>query len=299
MAISFEATGGATPIEVEELIDAARKVYKNDAVEAMQTVAGKLQRLAANREYIRDALLAELRRIAGERSLESFAPQSFTIHRDPPFSVRLNLWLPPVGSARKIAQEARIFSYDRAHDHNFSLLTVGAAGPGYKTRIFEYDAGTIGGYHGESVELTFLEDTSLPMGKAMIYRPSHDIHVQIPPDQPSMSLNLLIAEKEIVEVPQYFFDLETSTISIMTDNEIGRRSSFLEAVGHFADETCASLLFDVARQSRNPTIRAAAMNAICTGFPERRHDVESIAEADGHPLVLRETQMKALDAPVA
>jgi hypothetical protein len=290
MAISFEARSDATPIEVEELIDAARKVHSGDSIETMQHVAGKLQRLAANREFIRDALLGELKRIANERHLASFAPQSFTIHRAAPFSLRLNLWLPPTGSARKIGQEARILSYDRAHDHNFSLLTVGVAGPGYKTRVFEYDSCSIGGYAGEFVEITHLEDTSLPIGKAMIYRPSRDIHIQIPPDRPSMSLNLLVAEKEIVETPQYFFDLDTSSLDIMDANEIGRRTSFLDAVGHFADETCASMLFDVARQGRNPSIRAAAMRAIGTGFPERQSEIESLAAADGHPLVVREAR---------
>ena len=138
--------------------------------------------------------------------------------------------------------------------------------------------------------MTFLEDTMLPPGKAMIYRPHHDIHVQLPPEEPSMSLNLLIEEKEIVETPQYYFDLETSSVVPMNDNEIGRRVSFLEAVGHFADENCASLLFDVARQNRNPAIRAAAVHAIRTGFPERQPEIEKLASADGHPLVLRETR---------
>src|SRR5580698_2083863 len=131
MAISFEAPSDASPIAVDEFIDAARKVHKGNAVETMHSVAGKLQQLAANREFIRDALIGELQRIASERHLASFAPQSFIIHRSSPFSLRLNLWLPPKGSSRKIGQEARIFSYDRAHDHNFSLLTVGVAGPGY------------------------------------------------------------------------------------------------------------------------------------------------------------------------
>jgi hypothetical protein len=291
MAISFEAKSDVTPVAVEEFIDATRKAYKGDAVEAMQTVAGKFQELAANREWIRDALLDELKRIAGEKNLASFAPQSFIIHRAAPFSLRLNLWLPPVGSARKIEQEARVYSYNRAHDHNFSLLTAGAAGSGYRTRIYEYEYHSISGYDGEPVEMTFLEETMLPVGKAMIYRPHQDIHVQLPPEQPSMSLNLLIEEADIVETPQYFFNLETKSVIPMNDNEVGRRVSFLEAVGHFADEACASLLFDVARQNPNPTIRAAAVHAIGTGFPERRPEIVKLAQADGHPLVLRETQM--------
>lgn len=290
MAISFETKDNAAPVTVEDLIDSARKAYKGNGVEAMLSLAEQFQGLAANREFIRDALIAELRRIAGEKNLASFAPQSFIIHRAPPFSLRLNLWLPAVGSTRKVEQEGRIYSYGRAHDHNFSLLTAGVAGPGYRTRVYEYDPSSIEGFGGEPVEMTFLEDTMLPTGKAMVYRPHRDIHVQIPPDEASMSLNLLIEEKDIVDTPQYYFDLETSSVVPMDDNEIGRRVSFLEAVGHFADDACASLLFDVARQNRTPEIRAAALHAIRTGFPERQPEIESLAEADRHPLVLREAQ---------
>jgi hypothetical protein len=288
MAISFEAKDSVAPVEVEDLIDSARKAYTGNGVEAMLTVAEKFQGVAANREFIRDALIAELKRIGSERNLASFAPQSFIIHRASPFSLRLNLWLPAVGSSRKVEQEGRVYSYGQAHDHNFSLLTAGVAGPGYRTRVYEYDSGSIEGYGGERVEMTFLEDTMLPSGKAMVYRPHHDIHVQIPPDAPSMSLNLLIEEKDIVETPQYYFDLETSSVVPMDDNEVGRRVSFLEAVGHFADEACASLLFDVARQNRSPAIRAAAIHAIRTGFPERQPEIEKLAQSDGHALVLRE-----------
>lgn len=297
MAISFEAKD-VTPATVEDFIDSVGDAYKGNAVEAMQSVAEKFQGLAANLDYLRDALLLELKRIAGEHTLASFAPQSFIIHRTPPFSLRLNLWLPPAGSSRKIEQEARVYSYGRAHDHNFSLLTVGIAGPGYKTRIFEYDCHSIEGYDGETVEMTFLEDTMLPTGKAMIYRPHHDIHVQIPPDEPSMSLNLLIEEKDIVDTPQYFFDLQTSSLVLMNDNEVGRRVSFLEAIGHFADESCAPLLFDVARQNPNPSIRAAAIHAIKTAFPEAQAEVEQLVAADGHPLVSRETQGAAFKTAI-
>jgi hypothetical protein len=292
MAISLEAKADIAPLDIGDFIDNLQRVYKGDSLEAMHTVAENFQRLAANREFIRDALLLELKRIAQQHNLMSFAPQSFIIHRVHPFSVRLNLWLPPAGSHRKIEQEARVYSYERAHDHNFSLLTVGAGGPGYKTRIFEYDCRSISGYAGERVDMEFLEDTMLSQGKAMIYRPHRDIHVQLPPDQPSLSLNLLVEEKEIVEMPQYFFDLATQSVVIMNDNEVGRRVSFLEAIGQFADENSVSLLFDVARQNKNPLIRAAALRAIRTGFPERHSEIEQVAEADGHAVVIREAQTR-------
>ncbi len=289
MAYSYAVKKDPTPVAVEDFIAATQRAYKGNSVEAMLEVAEKFQGLAANREYIRDALVAELTRVAEEKhNLASFAPQSFIIHRAAPFSLRLNLWLPPEGSKRKIEQEARIYSYQKAHDHNFSLLTVGAGGPGYNTRVFEYSRDGIDGYEGEPVELVHLEDTSLPLGKAMVYRPFVDVHVQLPPEAPSMSLNLLVEEREIVEQPQYYFDVQQSIVIPMNDNEVGRRVSFLEAVGHFADENCASLLFDVARKNKTPDVRAAALHAIRAGFPERQPEIAALARADGHPLVLRE-----------
>jgi hypothetical protein len=290
VAISFEARADAAPVELNDFFEEAGRAYKGHAIEAMQELAGRFQELAGNREFIRDGLLAELRRIAQEQNLVSFAPQSFIIGRSGPFSVRLNLWLPPVGSARKIEQEAKVYSYGRAHDHNFSLLTAGVAGPGYRTRIYEYDFKSVEGYGGEHVEMTFLEETMLPVGKAMIYRPHRDIHVQMSPERPSMSLNLLIEEKEIVEMPQYYFDLESSALVPMDDNEVGRRVSFLDVVGHFADGRCVDSLFDIARKNRNATIRAAAVRAIRTSSPEHDSEIKQLSRIDCHPLVLRETQ---------
>src|SRR5690242_20154151 len=132
MAISFEANNDRTPVSADDFIESARNAYKGHGVDAMLSVATEFQALAANREFIRDALIAELKRIGGEKNLASFAPQSFIIHRASPFSLRLNLWLPAVGSSRKVEQEGRIYSYGRAHDHNFSLLTAGVAGPGHR-----------------------------------------------------------------------------------------------------------------------------------------------------------------------
>ena len=47
----------ADACEVEDLIDSARKAYAGNGVEAMLAVAEKFQGVAANREFIRDALI--------------------------------------------------------------------------------------------------------------------------------------------------------------------------------------------------------------------------------------------------
>ena len=116
--------------------------------------------------------------------------------------------------------------------------------------------------------MTHLEDTMLPLGKGMIYRPSEDIHIQIPPDHPSMSLNLLIAEDEIVEVPQYFFDLEKSQIVIMNDNEIGRQYRLSSKRSVISPTRIAHLCCSMSRaEARAPPFALQPSTRSAPGFP--------------------------------
>ena len=101
------------------------------------------------------------------------------------------------------------FSYNIAHDHNFSFLTVGYLGPGYETDIYEYDYDSVEGYVGEKVEMQFLEKVRFAAGMAMYYRASRDLHIQHPPSEMTIPLNLLIQPPEVRLREQYEFDLNT------------------------------------------------------------------------------------------
>ncbi|MBT2543060.1 hypothetical protein J7E99_20695 [Streptomyces sp. ISL-44] len=79
------------------------------------------------------------------------------------YMVRANIWLPPTGMDPR--QEQVLHSYELAHDHPFSFLTVGYFGPGYETTIWEYNPDTLTGQPGEQVELELLEHTDLPPGQ--------------------------------------------------------------------------------------------------------------------------------------
>src|SRR5262249_50680818 len=104
-----------------------------------------------------------------------------------------------------------LFSYQIPHDHNFSFLTVGYWGAGYETAIYEYDRSRVSGRAGEPVQLSFLERTTLPRGKVMFYRALTDVHCQEPPEEFSISLNLVLPLAEPEE--QLFFDLDSSTVT--------------------------------------------------------------------------------------
>src|SRR3546814_33924 len=72
------------------------------------------------------------------------------------------------------------FFYGKAHDHNFSFLTVGYMGPGYWSEYYEYDYANVAGYVGEKVNLRYIEKSKLDEGKVMLYRIHRDVHLQLP-----------------------------------------------------------------------------------------------------------------------
>jgi len=67
---------------------------------------------------------------------------------------------------------------------------------------------------------------------------------------------------------------------------VGRTVMLLNFIGHFADDTCISALFDIGRSHAMPPIRSAALRAIRTARPDLADEVMAIVGNDGHPLVV-------------
>ena len=189
------------------------------------------------------------------------------------------------GSREKRALESRVFSYGLAHNHNFSFLTIGYFGPGYRSEIYEADPSKVEGYMGESVELKFLEDTTLPVGKMMIYRRGWDVHTQLPPEGLSISLNLLMASSGNNAVTQYYVDTETGKIIGFPDvNTSSKRLTLLDLAGCIGDLNTVDLLDRVVQTSTCFRTRVSAARAILGLLPEH----ESEAYLDRLPFNPRE-----------
>src|SRR3546814_4352282 len=78
--------------------------------------------------------------------------------------VRANIWPAEADHCFK-ASGAKTFVYGVPHDHNFSFLTSGYFGPGYRSDYYEYDYAQVAGYVGERPGLRFIERSALSEGK--------------------------------------------------------------------------------------------------------------------------------------
>ncbi len=223
-------------------------------------------RLLANLNSDKALIRHHIERHGGIRSVRStFAsPQYFVLGRHysrfGPIGLRVNYWL-PIEGGQFYSRERDMYSYELAHNHDFRFLTVGHFGPGYVTDLCEVDPDSIKGIPGEKVELKNHRTEQLSYGKVLYFEPFTDVHIQHPPKQLSISINLILGV-ENWKREQYEFDLRSSRLVGGVDQSpVGRTMACIDFATYFADDTTKGLLQTFAND-RFARVRDAASRAL-------------------------------------
>jgi hypothetical protein len=115
------------------------------------------------------------------------------------------------------------------------------------------------GFPGEPVDLRFVERSKLDEGKVMLYRAHRDIHLQLPADSLSVSLNIVETDHSTAFRDQYRFDLEKMTVAgIMTRTSL---EPMLMVAAHHGGGNGIDLLDDFAARHPSDRVRWAALRA--------------------------------------
>ncbi|SDM84599.1 hypothetical protein [Maricaulis salignorans] len=284
MAITLQSDRTDT-IELDEYVDyVTRHVDPTDTDQVLAS-APMLKALANNRSFLVDKFNRELQDWDTFQSSNGYSSQTLTLGSGNKFFIRANMWAPPTNPGEVWDWESKLFAYAKAHDHNFSFITVGYLGSGYGTSIHEYDPESIRGEVGEHVDLRFLEDTSLPQGKMMFYRASRDIHSQTPPEEFSISLNFMCVSREVSTREQYWFDLEQSIITGRVQNPGSTRVMFCHLAKHIGDGRTVNLLESIASGHAFPQVRVSAYDALAALESGHRARIWTRALTDSSDLV--------------
>ena len=183
--------------------------------DSLTNAALALRRLYNDRDFLGDMLVAQLADADRNETQgdNGYGPQSIMLSgvRNGYF-LRANIW-PSERDEIYASSGARTFVYGVPHDHNFSFLTIGYFGPGYRSAYYEYEYTDTVGFVGERPGLRFVEESALDEGKMQLYRAHLDIHDQIPPETMSVSLNVIQADEVSGWFDQYGFDLESEAIT--------------------------------------------------------------------------------------
>lgn len=203
--------------DVEEILTLARFVelsddYDMSVPEDLLKIAPLFAALNANPALLQNDLRELLRDPERSNAHSDYTGQTFMLFSGPRYYIRANIWLPRRYEALRESANSEQFYYDKPHDHNFTFLTACHCGSGYKTRIYEYDGVEVDYAVGDPVSATFLEDTSLPEGVLMMYRASRDIHIQYPPDDFSITVNLMTRNAREQVRSQNMFDQQMTRV---------------------------------------------------------------------------------------
>jgi hypothetical protein len=257
--------------------------------------ADQLKALANNKTFLTEYVNGELIDWKHSQLTNSYTAQTLVLGGGRDFLIRANIWMPPAGDPAARHDQKTLFFYERPHDHNFSFLTVGYFGPGYETTIYEYDSSQIHGAIGEKVHLRFLEKTTLPVGKIMLYRQSTDIHSQGHPTEFSISLNLLLSPADVNKRDQYLFDLESSKITQLVKNPTSSRLMMCRVARYIGNAHTASLLDKLAQTHTSGRVRLTAVESLAALEPSASRDIWQRAVGDSSPLV-RDHARKQLES---
>jgi hypothetical protein len=272
--------GGAIALaDLVEALDSSRVDMTDEA--AFATLGPLLARLGRNRHFLADLAIDALKqRWRGARANGGYSPQVFLLV--PPndrYLIRANFW-PARTDAVVRASGTAPFFYDHAHDHNFPFLTVGYLGPGYWSDYYDYDVDRVTGVPGEQVDLRFVERSRLSPGKLMLYRARRDVHVQLPPDDFSVSLNILACDPGQVWRDQFRFDIAAGMIA---ETLTTAPAEALLALGvHFGGGDGLDLAALTARCHPSARMRVAAIGALASAQtdPNDRHAILAAAADD-------------------
>ncbi|MFG6443511.1 hypothetical protein [Roseateles sp. LKC17W] len=142
-------------------------------------------------------------------------------------------------------------------------MTIGHRGSGYRSEIYQvYNSDKIQGVIGERIDLQPKGSVKLPEGAMMLYRSAVDVHMQLPPDELSISLNLLTSAKSNSQVPQYYVDTSTSRIIGFPEvNAASKRLTLLKLAGLIGNQNTLDLLDRVLEKSECFRTRVGAAQA--------------------------------------
>jgi hypothetical protein len=254
-------------IELAELVELLETGgFDGEDEEGFAAFGPALKKLANNRTFLSDLVIAELKqRCGGQVRDNQYSAQVIMLHSgSKKFIVRANFW-PALKDSVIRHSGTDPFFYGVPHDHNFSFLTVGYFGPGYWSDYYEYDYDRVVGYPGEAVNLRFVEKAQLDQGKVMLYRAHRDVHLQLPADEMSVSINIVETSPSSVFRDQYRFDVESRTVDgILTRTSL---EPMLSLAAHYGGSEGMDLIAEFAARHPSDRIRWCALRARAAALP--------------------------------
>lgn len=279
MPLEIELPADDRSIELEEYVDIIESRNLDfSRQEDIISSAPFLQQLNNNKTLLAAKIAGELKDFQSFQKGNLYGPKVFILLSHRSFYLRAVVWEP----VTKLESSIRGFNYDIFHDHNFDILTAGYFGPGYRTLTYTYDFSKVTGCLGEKIAMQEKASFYLPQGKILLYRAKKDIHIQLPPESLSISLNL-IPKTDSVRLPQYQFDESSQTICRYLQNS--GNELMVRMAGALGDQEMIGPLEELFTKNPDVHIRALAATSLVSLSPARKDEITQRVLEKKEPLL--------------
>ena len=253
--------GAMAPIGLDELVERLeRPDFDPQDEDCFASFGPWLAALARNRMFLGEMAVDEIKaRLTRQQKINRYSSQVMMLHGPRRgYFIRANFW---PAACDAVVRDSGIapFFYGVAHDHNFSFLTVGYAGPGYWSDYYDYDPESIAGRLGEQAALRFVERSRLAEGRVLLYRAHRDVHNQAPADAFSVSINIMELNARQIWRDQFRFDVANGRIDGILNT--APATALLALAAHLGGNG-HDLLDHVAATHPSCRMRVAAIEAI-------------------------------------
>jgi len=249
-------------MELNDFIAYVQQHLDASSEESVLALEPQLRALGANRRFLAQYLASSLNSPTFQ-SGNPYAGHTFVLGGGKDFAVRAVCWL-PAGDAQTQPHVYRAAEPDPiAHTHPFSLLTYGYAGPGYETAVYGCDPEELlERAVGEPIALSTARRHTLSCGEVLFFPAFRVAHIQYPPAEYSISLNLIVRPPNPRRYEQYFVSPARQVLTGATNGQLHLAVGILDAARYLAPERSIPLLTQIAAVHPLRTVREHAAKTL-------------------------------------
>ncbi|EDP98984.1 hypothetical protein [Shewanella benthica] len=251
-------------ISIEEFKEKALQVNFDDENEILK-LSPYLKMLSNNKGWLEEFIKDGLNDPSNFQIDNLYSSQSYILAEigERAF-LRFAIWSPKGFS--DALDEDNFYSYKTAHNHDFSLLTVGYIGSGYTTSLYKINpTQKILGYIGENLDLKYKEKIQLSEGRVILYEAGTDIHIQHEPNEFSISLNLIVEQSQ-KKIDQFYYDVDSKKIAGYVGNTDLKPAMFMRYAAAMNQNVYKNFLEKISKNHESAITRLYAHRALSQNY---------------------------------
>lgn len=216
-------------------IEAANEYFDQNVVDDQNSTAEKVMPMFASLCRNQSAILSSMaictKGLLDGSGREGHVPNSMILFRGNGYVVRVNVW-PALDQDKLFGKQAgSLYAYGLPHNHNYSFLTGVVLGGGYETTICSWKNVDTRLQEGDEAVITEPKNIFVEPGGVYLYEKFTDVHIQIPPKDLTVTLNLMLTKEETLQHPQFVFDLDNRRIHSLPEySALAKQAALLRLV---------------------------------------------------------------------